>query len=137
LRLHAEFGDNSARAAHNFGRFTIAVYFAQSTIFTELFSSVHHDEMDSTFLTKSFDKLGVLGVVAVRGQAAQLRLLLIERFSAPKHRQQQTITKLKLKETINEESYSCNPRLRPSATSAFFNTSRKASMTPISFTLCR
>ena len=83
LGLLAELGDHGARAPDHLGGLTLIVDLAQAAELTQLLAGVDHEQVHAALLAEGAHKLGVLRVVAVRRQAAELSGLLVERLGAP------------------------------------------------------
>jgi len=83
LGLFAELSHNGARATHDLGGLAGLVDLAEASVLAELLASVHHEEVHAALFAERLHQLGVLRVVAVRRQAAQLGSLLVEGLGAP------------------------------------------------------
>ena len=83
LRLLTELGDDGARAADDLGGLALLVDLAKAAPLTELLAGVDHDEVDAALLAERADELGVLRIVAVLREAAQLGGVLVEGLGAP------------------------------------------------------
>ena len=86
LRLLTELGDDSARAADNLGGLALLIDLTEPAPFAELLASVHHDKVDAALLAERAHELGVLRIVAVLGEAAELGRVLVEGLGAPEQR---------------------------------------------------
>jgi len=83
LGFFAELSHDGARAAHDLGGLASLVDLAEASVLAELLAGVHHEEVNAALLAERLHQLGVLRVVAVRRQAAQLGRLLVECLGAP------------------------------------------------------
>ena len=71
-------GDDGAGAAHDLSGLSLLVDLAEAAVFSKLLACVDHDEVHGALFAERTHELCVLRIVAVGGEAAELRLLLVE-----------------------------------------------------------